>query len=352
MLNRERLEALALKGILPKDDFTALISSCSNEDKHYAAELARAKVREYYGNKVFFRGIVELSNYCRNNCLYCGIRRDNKHAARYRLSEEEILACCGYAYSLGFRTFVLQGGEDAFFTKSLIVPLIKKIKGRYVDCALTLSLGEMERDDYQKLFDAGADRYLLRHETAVPSHYTQLHPSDMSWEHRKRCLFDLKEIGFQAGAGMMVGSPYQKPEYIAEDLLFMYELKPQMIGIGPFIPHKDTPFASFKAGRADDTLFLLSVIRLMLPNVLLPATTALGTIKPGGREEGILAGANVIMPNISPADARRKYLLYDNKLGSKGEGIEEMVSEIRRHLSDIGYEAVADRGDYREEKLA
>ena len=272
-----------------------------------------------YGKNVYIRGLIEFTNYCKNDCLYCGIRRSNCHADRYRLTEEEILSCCKIGYELGFRTFVLQGGEDGFYTDEKICQIVSKIKAEYPDCAVTLSIGEKSRESYQAYFDVGADRYLLRHETADEAHYKKLHPAEMSYQNRMRCLRDLKEIGYQVGTGFMVGSPWQTSEHLAEDLLFLKELNPQMVGIGPFIPHHDTPFAGQKAGTLELTLFLLGLIRLMLPGVLLPATTALGTIAENGRELVILSGANVVMPNLSPKQVRGDYLLYDNKISTDAE---------------------------------
>lgn len=318
------------------------------EDPAFSGELsARArKVREgIYGKEVYLRGLVEFSNFCKNNCKYCGIRRDNKNAQRYRLSEEEILSCCDMGYELGFRTFVLQGGEDPHFTDERLVPLIRKIKENHPDCAITLSIGEREKESYRKLFEAGADRYLLRHETADKAHYEILHPKEMSFEHRMQCLRDLKEIGYQVGAGMMIGSPCQTTAHLIEDLRFLQDLQPEMVGIGPFIPHHDTEYKDQKAGTVDMTLRLLSVIRLLLPQVLLPATTALGTIDPMGREKGILAGANVVMPNLSPSAVRGKYLLYDNKICT-GDEAAECIRCMTMRVQKVGYQVVTDRGDH------
>ncbi|MCQ2563386.1 MAG: [FeFe] hydrogenase H-cluster radical SAM maturase HydE [Mogibacterium sp.] len=304
------------------------------------------KVREaYYGKDVYLRGLIEISNICRNNCYYCGIRSGNTNCERYRLSKEQILSCCDIGYELGFRTFVMQGGEDPFYTDELIVSIIRDIKDKYPDCAVTLSLGEFEKESYQKFFDAGADRYLLRHETADKAHYEMLHPAEMSFERRMQCLRDLKEIGYQVGCGMMVGSPYQTTEHLVEDLRFLQEFRPEMVGIGPFIPHHDTQFADHPAGTVDMTLRLLSVIRLILPDVLLPATTALGTIDPRGREKGILAGANVVMPNLSPSDVRGKYLLYDNKICT-GDEAAECIRCMAMRIASVGYETVVARGDH------
>ncbi|MDE6111022.1 MAG: [FeFe] hydrogenase H-cluster radical SAM maturase HydE, partial [Eubacterium sp.] len=274
------------------------------------------------------------------------IRKSNCKAERYRLTDEQILGCCETGYALGFRTFVLQGGEDGYFTDEKMVGIIKKIKNSYPDCALTLSIGERAHDSYKAFFDAGADRYLLRHETADSAHYSRLHPSNLSLENRMKCLYDLKEIGFQVGCGFMVGSPYQTTESIIQDLKFIKELNPHMVGIGPFVPHNATPFKDFEQGSLNLTLKLLSIIRLMLPNVLLPSTTALGTIDSQGREKGILAGANVVMPNLSPKDVRKKYLLYDNKICT-GDEAAECILCMKNRMKSIGYEVVTSRGDYK-----
>ena len=348
--NRERIDTLAAGELLPKEELTALLAGYTEEERLYAADRARSMTDRIFGRRVYFRGIVELSSYCKNNCYYCGIRRGNRQAGRYRLSEEEILGCCDRGYQLGYRTFVLQGGEDPWFDDGRIVSLVRRIRERFPDCAITLSLGEKERGSYQRYYDAGADRYLLRHETANPEHYARLHPPEMSWQRRMQCLKDLRGIGYQTGCGCMVGSPYQTAEHLAEDLLFTRAFRPQMVGIGPFLPHKDTPFCREKPGTLRDTLMMLSLTRLMNPSVLLPATTALGTLTPGGREQGILAGANVIMPNISPPQVRGSYLLYDNKIGV---GDDEVSSRDRvvQAVRAIGYEIVVGRGDYQEEKI-
>ena len=329
---------------LTRDEIIFLLENRDAEIQSFLAEKASQKARENYGNKVFVRGLIEFTNFCKNDCYYCGIRCGNKNAQRYRLTEDEIIECASRGYDLGFRTIVLQGGEDAFYTDEKMVNIIRSIKSAHPDCAVTLSIGEKSYESYKKFFDAGADRYLLRHETADPEHYAKLHPQNLSSENRKQCLYNLKEIGFQTGAGFMVGSPYQTLENIADDLLFLKKLDPAMIGIGPFIPHKDTVFAEEKAGELDLTLFLLSVIRLMLPTVLLPSTTALGTIDPRGRELGILAGANVVMPNLSPVGVRKKYALYDNKICT-GEEAAECMNCLKNRIGNIGYEIVTDRGD-------
>ncbi len=311
----------------------------------YAAERAAAVRDKYYGKRVFTRGLIELSNYCKNDCYYCGIRRSNKNCERYRLTAEDILECAKEGYSLGFRTFVLQGGEDSYYTDELLCGIIREIKRLYPDCAVTLSLGERSYDSYKALREAGADRYLLRHETCSKAHYEKLHPDNMSFENRLRCLYDLKRLGFQVGAGFMVGSPYQTEEDLANELLFLKRLQPQMVGIGPFIAHRDTPFKDFENGTAEMTLFLLSLIRLTLPRVLLPATTALGTIHPLGREMGIEAGANVLMPNLSPTAVRKKYMLYDNKICT-GDEAAQCVNCLANRIKSTGCEIVNDRGDY------
>ena len=278
------------------------------------------------------------------DAVYCGIRRDNPQAERYRLTPEEILSCADEGYELGFRTFVLQGGEDPAFTDAVLCGIVRALKQRHPDCAVTLSVGERSRESYQALYDAGADRYLLRHETADAGHYAKLHPKEMSFENRMRCLRDLKEIGYQTGTGIMVGSPYQTPEILAKDLKFIGTFRPAMCGIGPFIPHRNTFFRDEPAGTLELTLFLLSVIRLILPEVLLPATTALGTIHPQGRELGIRAGANVVMPNLSPIGVRKKYELYDNKICT-GEESAQCRECLDARMRSIGYRLVTDRGD-------
>ncbi len=328
------------------DDELACVLLCDQPGfGDYLAEKARAVREQYYGKDVYMRGLIEFTNICKNNCYYCGIRSGNAKAERYRLSEEQILSCCDAGYELGFRTFVLQGGEDPHYTDDAIVSVVRAIKERHPDCAVTLSIGELEKESYQKFFDAGADRYLLRHETADKEHYEMLHPAEMSFDHRMQCLRDLKEIGYQVGCGMMVGSPYQTTEHLVKDLRFLQEFRPEMVGIGPFIPHHDTPFADREAGTVDMTIRLLSMIRLLLPDVLLPATTALGTIDPMGREKGILAGANVVMPNLSPSDVRGKYLLYDNKICT-GDEAAECIRCMAMRISSVGYEAAVARGDH------
>ncbi len=309
------------------------------------AEKAVAAREKYYGKDVYIRGLVEFTNYCKNNCSYCGVRRGNPNAERYRLSKEQILECCDTGYGLGFRTFVLQGGEDPYFTDDRMVSIIKAIKQRHPDTAVTLSIGEREKESCRRLFEAGADRYLLRHETADKAHYESLHPAEMSFEHRMQCLRDLRETGFQVGCGMMVGSPGQRTEHLVKDLRFLQDFKPEMVGIGPFIPHHDTPFADRKAGTVEMTLRLLSVIRLLLPKVLLPATTALGTIDAFGREKGLRAGANVVMPNLSPTGVRGKYLLYDNKICT-GDEAAECVRCMSLRVAKAGFRVVERRGDH------
>lgn len=324
------------------EEFLALINM-PFDDEYLFSEADKVR-RAAYGKKVYLRGLIEISNYCKNDCFYCGIRKSNKNAVRYRLSEDDILNCCENGYELGFRTFVLQGGEDGYYTDERLCALLDEIKKSYPSCAVTLSLGERSRESYKKLFDAGADRYLLRHETADKCHYEKLHPQNLSIENRKRCLFDLKELGYQTGSGFMVGSPYQTAKNLLSDLRLLQELKPDMIGIGPFITHKDTPFADFKSGSFEMTLRFISILRLMFPYVLLPATTALGTINPKGRELGLMAGANVVMPNLSPVKTRKLYDLYDNKICT-GEEAAECRQCLARRVESAGYEIVSERGD-------
>lgn len=315
------------------------------EDVEYLYQQAREVADMVYGKRVFKRGLIEFTNYCKNDCYYCGIRRSNANAVRYRLEKDVILACCQRGYELGFRTFVLQGGEDGYFTDERVCEIVSAIRAQHEDCAITLSIGEKSKESYQKYFDAGANRYLLRHETANDAHYSKLHPMELTLANRKQCLYDLKEIGYQVGCGFMVGSPGQTMETLYEDLIFIKELEPHMVGIGPFIPQKDTPFGEETAGTLEKTLRLLAIIRLIHPHVLLPATTALGTIHENGRELGILSGANVVMPNLSPQDAKEKYTLYDNKIHSGAEAAEGDAN-LRARMAAIGYELVVDRGDY------
>ena len=329
---------------LTVEEYAFLIENYSREAAEMLASKAVSVRKEIYGNKVFIRGLVEISNICKNDCIYCGIRRSNSSCERYRLSSEQILGCCDEGYSLGFRTFVMQGGEDPFYSDEVLCRIISEIKRRYPDCAVTLSLGERSKESYQRLFDAGADRYLLRHETADKEHYGKLHPQDLSFDNRMECLHNLREIGFQTGCGFMVGSPYQTVECLAKDLKFIEEFQPDMCGIGPFIPHSATPFRNMPAGSVDLTCYLLSIIRLIKPNILLPATTALGSLEKGGREKGILAGANVIMPNLSPLSERKKYELYNNKLSSGNESAQE-IKNLSNSMEKIGYRIVAERGD-------
>lgn len=338
------VDKLEAQNRLNREEWIQLIEGRTPKLAQYIFEKARKIRQAYYGTDVYIRGLIEFTNYCKNDCYYCGIRRSNSKAHRYRLSEEQILRCCQQGYTLGFRTFVLQGGEDGYFTDERMVSLVKEIRKNYPDCAITLSIGERSYDSYLALFEAGADRYLLRHETWDEEHYRLLHPPALSAKHRQQCLWDLKKIGYQVGTGYMVGSPFQTAENLADDMLFLEKLNPQMVGIGPFIPHHDTPFKDQAAGTLELTLYMLGLIRLMLPKVLLPATTALGTIDEKGRELGILAGANVVMPNLSPENVRKDYLLYDNKICTGSEAAEcRMDLENRMHA--IGYHVVCHRGD-------
>lgn len=334
---------------LTVEEYRYLIDNRTPEAAKILAEKADKVRRQIYGNAVFIRGLIEISNICKNDCYYCGIRKSNRNCERYRLTPEQILDCCDEGYRLGFRTFVMQGGEDGFFTDEVLCSIVADIKQRYPDCAVTLSMGERSKESYQKLFDAGADRYLLRHETADSEHYAMLHPKELSFEDRMNCLKTLKRIGFQTGCGFMVGSPFQTTAMLAKDLKFVEEFKPDMCGIGPFVPHKDTPFADKTGGTAELTCYLLSIIRLIHPEVLLPSTTALGTIDPNGREKGILAGANVVMPNLSPSIVRKKYELYNNKL-SDGDESAQRKENLAKRMQSIGYEIVTDRGDVKSKK--
>ncbi len=331
---------------LTLEEYELLIENRTEETAKILAEKAVEKRKEVYGNDVYIRGLIEISNICKNDCHYCGIRRGNKNCERYRLTKEQILSCCDEGYPLGYRTFVLQGGEDAFFTDDYVCEIINAIKLKYPDCAVTLSLGERSFESYKRLREAGADRYLLRHETADKEHYEKLHPEDLSFDNRMESLKNLKKLGFQTGCGFMVGSPYQTNKTIAKDLKFIEEFKPEMCGIGPFIPHKDTVFKDYPAGSVELTCYLLSIIRLISHDILLPSTTALGSIDPVGREKGILAGANVVMPNLSPEDAKKKYTLYNNKLSSGAEAAanKRMLEE---KMKAIGYRVVTNIGNHK-----
>ena len=337
------LQRLADEHRLSLDEYQCIIDAYSPETARLAASLADKARREVFGNKVYIRGLIEISSFCRCDCYYCGIRRSNKNCQRYRLTSEQILDCCREGWKLGFRTFVLQGGEG-IYTADEVAGVVAKIKSEYPDCAVTLSLGEYSREDYAKMRASGADRYLLRHETADPEHYKRLHPTAQSYDNRMRCLYDLKSLGYQVGCGFMVGSPYQTSRELARDLEFIADFSPEMCGIGPFIPHRDTPFGDMPAGSAELCLYLLSLLRLIKPTLLLPATTALGTLLPNGREAGMLAGANVIMPNLSPKSERKKYSLYNNKLAD-GDEAAENLAHLRRSIAAVGYEIVDDRGD-------
>lgn len=333
--------------ILSRDELIELLEHRTPEHAEYIANLARKECQKIYGTGVFPRGLIEFTNYCKNNCYYCGIQGRNQNVNRYRLTPEEIMSACENGYALGYRSFVLQGGEDPYFGDELMTAIVSDIRKQYPDCAITLSLGERSKESYQKLKDAGADRYLLRHEAVTPQLYKKLHPESLSLEHRLQCLWDLKEIGFHIGTGFMVGVPYQTLEDLADDLLFIKRLDPQMVGIGPFVPHHDTIFKEYPSGTVELTTFLISILRLMNHHLLLPSTTALGTIDPRGREKGILAGANVVMPNLSPVAVRKDYALYDNKICT-GEEAAECAGCLGRRLESIGYHLEFTRGDYQE----
>lgn len=341
---KQLIDKLAQAHSLSKEEWITLIDHRSPDLSEYLFEQARIVRHKHYAHDIYIRGLIEFTNYCKNDCYYCGIQKSNKNISRYRLHKDAVLSCCKTGYELGFRTFVLQGGEDGYYTDERIVDIITSIKALYPDCAITLSIGEKSYASYQAFFHAGADRYLLRHETYPAEHYSLLHPPELTARNRQNCLYALKKIGYQVGTGFMVGSPYQTSACLAQDMLFLKELNPQMVGIGPFIPHHDTRFADFSAGTLELTLFMLGLIRLMLPKVLLPSTTALGTIHPRGRELGILAGANVVMPNLSPTDFRKDYSLYDNKICT-GDEAAECRHCLEQRMESIGYHVTVARGD-------
>lgn len=327
------------------EQLSLLLTTADADLLRYLSSQAHEVLMEHYGSRVFMRGLIEISNHCKNDCRYCGIRRSQSNVERYRLTPDEIMECCHEGYTLGFRTFVMQGGEDGWFDDEHMTSIVRSVRTAFPDCAITLSLGERSRESYQRLYDAGANRYLLRHETADAQHYRLLHPDEMSFDHRMQCLQELKSIGYQVGCGFMVGSPGQTVATLHKDLLFIRQFEPEMVGIGPFIPASGTPFASAPAGSVETTLRLLSIIRLLVPSVLLPATTALGTLDPQGRERALMAGANVVMPNLSPKSRRKAYSIYDNKLSTDSEAAES-AEDIRHRLKTIGKEAPPDRGDF------
>ena len=344
MKNKELIKKLRDEKILSREEFRQLLTTMTPDDEELLYKNAREVREEHYGKDVYIRGLIEFTNYCRRDCLYCGIRASNKECERYRLTPEQIMDCADTGYELGFRTFVMQGGEDMTFTDDDMCGIIEALKDKYPECAVTLSIGERERASYERYFKAGADRFLLRHESITPEHYSMLHTPAQTIETRVRCLKNLKDIGFQTGCGIMIGSPFQTTDHIINDLLFMKEFQPHMVGMGPFIPHAQTPFKDEPAGSLEDTLHLLGIVRLMLPYVLLPATTALGTIVPTGRELGLLAGANVVMPNLSPTAVRAKYTLYDGKISTGAEAA-ECLNNLKERIESVGYELAVARGD-------
>ena len=330
---------------LSKDEWLYILNNYSEDDRIYAEKIAADIAQSKFGKKIYFRGIIEFTNICKNDCYYCGIRKSNTCVSRYRLSKEDILECARDGYTHGFRTFVLQGGEDGYFSDEVLCDIVHDIKKEFPDCAVTLSVGERSKDSYIKLYNAGADRYLIRHEAANERLYGEIHPAIQKHSERMRCLYELREIGFQTGCGFMIGVPHQTNSDIADDMIFMQEFKPHMVGLGPFIPHKDTPFGMYNSGSVNLTLLLISLTRIMLPNALLPSTTALGTAKMNGRQLGVLAGCNVVMPNLSPAAVRKKYMLYDNKIGTEFDA-ETGIRLLREQMEEIGYEVICSKGDY------
>jgi len=340
---RDLVDKLAENRMLKHEEFKQLLSG----NKPYLHQKANELRKAVFNNKIYARGLIEFTNHCKNDCFYCGLRASNKQVSRYRLTKEQILESCKAGYELGYRTFVMQGGEDPYFTDDVLVDIVGAIKSWYPDCAVTLSVGERSKESFQSLYAAGVDRYLLRQETTNPMHYASMHPPNMGLQNRLDCLWTLKEIGYQVGCGFMVGSPGQTLDDIVDDLMFIKKLDPQMVGVGPFLPHDATPFGSKAAGCVQTTLNIISILRLMKPNLLLPATTALGTIEDNGRERGIMAGANVVMPNISPASERKKYLLYNNKIGTASSAMDS-GDDMTRRMAAIGCELAIDRGDYNE----
>lgn len=342
---KELIDKLVKNKNLTDSEFKHILKNNTKECREYAFLMAQKVSQSVFGNKIYIRGLIEISNYCKKDCYYCGIRKSNNNAKRYRLSKSDILHCCSIGYELGFRTFVMQSGEDDFFNDDYMVQIIKEIRSCYKDCAITLSIGEKNYETYKKFYNAGANRFLLRNETADCEHYSKMHPKNTTLQNRMECLHNLKRIGFQTGCGIMVGSPYQSVDCLVKDLRFIKNFNPEMVGIGPFLTHNDTPFKNFKSGSFEMTLLILALVRIMLPYALIPATTALATIDKNGRQSGILAGANVVMPNLSPKNVRSKYMLYNNK-ASTGLETAESLFELKNSFLKIGYNIVCDRGDY------
>lgn len=344
---KQLIDKLCLKEPLSKEEFVTLIGLTKEDDFAYLCIKANQIKEETFGKYVYIRGLIEFTNYCKNDCYYCGIRCSNKKAQRYRLSFEDILASCDMGEQLGIQTYVLQGGEDPFFTDEKLIEIVQKIKEKYPHKAITLSVGERTDESYLKLKKNGVDRYLLRHETATKSHYEQLHPGNLTLENRLECLRKLKQAGFQTGAGFMVGSPFQNDEHLANDLLLLKELQPEMVGIGPFIHHNDTPFKDFSDGSVRKTVLMVALTRLLLPKALIPSTTALASLNQDGRKMALLSGANVVMPNLTPAGNRKKYLLYQNKI-SAGEETAECFHQLKEEIESIGLKMDLFRGDFPE----
>ncbi len=337
------IKKLYIKNDLEDEELLYLLDNINEKEKKYLFSLAKKTRDEVYGNRVYLRGLIEFTNYCNKRCVYCGINASNKNVKRYRLTKHEILDSCIKGKKLGFNTFVLQGGEDKFFTDEIICDIVQSIKLKIPDCAVTLSIGEREFESYKAFKKAGVDRYLLRHETTNSDLYTRLHPNS-KLQNRMECLKDLKDLGFQTGAGFMVGLPgYETKDYV-KDLRFLKNLQPEMVGIGPFIPHADTEMKHCKSGDLKTVILILAMVRLLLPKVLLPATTALSTIDSEGRKKGLNAGANVIMPNLTPGIYREDYSLYNEKMITGSESVEELEL-IKKQLEDYGYICDMSKGD-------
>lgn len=346
---RELVELLASGKELDATDLGQLLRSAATDQNvlNLLRQNAVRTARKQFGLGIYIRGLIELSSYCYCDCLYCGLRRSNRSAERYRLSIDEVMECCKEGYKLGFRTFVLQGGEDGTHSDEWLEELVCRIRSRYEDVAITLSLGERGEASYLRLKRAGANRYLLRHEAANEALYESLHPKGRGLQHRLSCLEALKRCGYQTGMGMMIGVKGQTIEHLVEDLLLIRKMQPEMVGIGPFLPHHATPLGNEPAGDLQLTLATIAIVRLMLPHALIPSTTALATLTPRGRLEGILSGANVVMPNLSPSDVRAKYAIYENK-ASWGKEAAEGLAALESELQSIGYHIDYARGDYNE----
>ncbi len=325
----ELIQKAKLKHNLTKNEIIGLLS---NKDIDIELFSAADEVRKkYVGDEVHLRALIEFSNYCRCSCLYCGIRCDNRLVERYRLSKDQILSLSKIAVDFGYKTIVLQSGEDIYYSADYLSQIIKKIKEN--DVAVTLSIGERPAEEYKILKEAGADRFLLRIETTDIELYKKMHPK-ASIENRKRCLYDLKNLGYETGSGCLVGLPNQSIESLADDILFFKELDADMIGIGPLIPHENTPLKNVNSGDFNLALKVMALTRLLLPDINIPATTAMETLNPNGRLIALQSGANVVMPNVTFDEYKSKYEIYPDKAKVDYNELLTVLNKIGRFVSN------------------